>query len=99
MISLLKLLREAIAPSVILGAVTQQHRVIAKYSYTDNERHPPEWERYVTFRYLPDFETIFWWVPPSEDDKLAAVSFLNKNHFIVRRHSIRTPSPLPKKED
>ena len=71
-------------PDLILGAITQNHDILATKRYTDDARHPAEWSRHSRWRYVPEIQMLNWWEPPTEEEKMLVKDYLTSKGYPVK---------------
>jgi tRNA nucleotidyltransferase/poly(A) polymerase len=76
------------APAVVLGAITQDHDVMAKNGYDDYARHPAEWNRHKRWRYVPELKMLNWWEQPTADEKMLVNDYLTSKGYDVKLNSV-----------
>jgi hypothetical protein len=83
-----KRLRESSDELVIFGAIDGWGDIRVIKSNKPDAKHPKEWERYKTWRFLPLNGVLAWWEPPDEIEREAVESWLEDKGFDIKLRSV-----------
>lgn len=72
----------------LLGYINAWGDVEAKVVSDDNAKHPEEWRRYKTWRYVPDIGLLMWWENPDEGEKMTVEDWLDRKGYEIRLRSV-----------
>ena len=82
------MLKEGITEPFILGAIDTWGDIHAKVVRDDTARHPEEWRRYKTWRFVPEIGLLMWWEPPDNGEKLTVEDWLERKGYEVKLRDV-----------
>lgn len=82
-----KIVENRTAP-FILGAIDGWGDIHHIVSRDDDTRHPRSWERYKTWRFIPETGLLMWWESPDEGEKRTVEDWLERNGYDVNLRSV-----------
>jgi poly(A) polymerase len=95
------MLKESPTEPFILGAITAWGDVLVKTVRDDDARHPEEWRRYKTWRFVPEIGLLMWWEPPDEGEKLTVEDWLDRRGYEIKLRQVlssgiykESPAPI-----
>jgi hypothetical protein len=77
-------------PEIVLGAINPSHEVMSVNGVDDYSRHPMNWGAYLKWRYKPEIQYLYWWEPPSDEEKMMVIDYLERKGYKVRKSSVLT---------
>jgi poly(A) polymerase len=81
-------LKEGTTEPFILGAINAWGDVMSKTVRDDDARHPEEWRRYKTWRFIPEIGLLMWWEPPDDGEKLTVEDWLERRGYEINLRSV-----------